>query len=239
MCGHGERRSLGEEKLGVVERESTGVMARPNVGEFDRNEIGRSRRFGRCDEHAHRQLFGLAVTASESLSIEVVELDARHGLSARVEGLGVAVDTDDLARDVAAIVRDEEHDQITDLLRIDIALHRCADGVHVPDSLRVKALGASVRGDARSMRSPLTLPGTMPLTRMLSGPSSIASVSVKPAAAHLAATYGDRPGKPMMPAPEIMLMMTPLCWALKTGAAASAVNCGRCRCSCSDPTPRR
>ena len=86
VCGHGECRSLGEEKLGVVERESTGVMARPDVGEFDRNEIGRSRRFGRCDEHAHRQLFGLAVTASESLSIEVVELDARHGLSCAGRG---------------------------------------------------------------------------------------------------------------------------------------------------------
>ena len=40
----------------------------------------------------------------------------------------------------------------------------------------------------RSIRSPLTLPGTMPLTRMLSGPSSMASVSVNPETAYLAAT---------------------------------------------------
>ena len=39
----------------------------------------------------------------------------------------------------------------------------------------------------RSMRSPLTEPGQMQFTRTLSGPSSWASVRVRPRMAHLAA----------------------------------------------------
>ena len=141
--------------------------------------------------------------------------------AARVEGLGVAVDTDDLARDVAAIVRDEEHDQITDLLRIDIALHRCADGVHVPDSLRVKALGASGGDDALHAVA-VDIARNDAVDPNVVGSKLHRERLGEAAAAHLAATYGDRPGKPMMPAPEIMLMMTPLCWALKTGATRRA-----------------
>jgi hypothetical protein len=86
VCGHGERRALGEQELGVVERKPTGVVTRPDVSELDRNELGGPRRFGRSDEHAHRQLFGFAAGAGESLPIEVVDLDVRHGLSCAGRG---------------------------------------------------------------------------------------------------------------------------------------------------------
>src|SRR6185437_11036624 len=58
--------------------------------------------------------------------------------------------------------------------------------------------------------SPSTEPGQMAFARTPCGPSSIASVLVRPITAHLAATYGARSPIPCWPAVEEMLMIEPL-----------------------------
>lgn len=78
----------------------------------------------------------------------------------------------------------------------------------------------------RSMRGPATSPGSNALTRMFSGPSSIASERVRPTTPHLVAAYGVRMGKPIRPATELMLMMLPPPDARSAGNACRTVwNC--------------
>ena len=72
------------------------------------------------------------------------------------------------------------------------------------------------------MRSPDTEPGQMQLTRTPCGPSSCASVRVRPRIAHLAAAYGARRGNPNRPAVDDRLTIDPEpCWR-KCGAASRA-----------------
>src|SRR5579871_3541147 len=59
------------------------------------------------------------------------------------------------------------------------------------------------------MRGPSTAPGRTALTRMLSGPSSMARLLVKPTTAHLEAEYGVRRGNPKRPAADDRLTMAP------------------------------
>jgi hypothetical protein len=57
------------------------------------------------------------------------------------------------------------------------------------------------------------------LTRIFSGPSSIASVFMKPIIAHLHAAYGDRSGKPNSAAVDAMQMIEPPPAARSSGTA--------------------
>src|SRR6185437_8426177 len=73
------------------------------------------------------------------------------------------------------------------------------------------------------MRSPSTEPGQTAFARTPCGPSSIASVLVRPITAHLAATYGARRPIPCWPAVEEMLMIDPLPAAFMAGTTRAHV----------------
>jgi hypothetical protein len=62
----------------------------------------------------------------------------------------------------------------------------------------------------------------MALTRIFSGPSSMASVLTKPMIAHFAAVYGARSGQPKRPAVEDMQIKEPPPAARSKGTARRA-----------------
>ena len=67
--------------------------------------------------------------------------------------------------------------------------------------------------------SPLIDPGQTTLTLILNFPSSIANVFVTPTIAHLLAAYGDRNGKPSMPAVDDIFIIDPFFDFLISGIA--------------------
>ena len=66
---------------------------------------------------------------------------------------------------------------------------------------------------------PLIVPGHTALTLILNLPSSIAKVFVTPIIAHLLAAYGERSGKPSIPAVDDMFTIEPFLDFLRRGIA--------------------